>query len=87
MQAFKKGLRQAHRLCAGLLSGLVIMLIRFYQLTISPLLGPSCRYIPTCSAYAIEAVRKYGAFKGGRMAVARILRCNPLHKGGYDPVK
>lgn len=66
---------------------LLILLIRFYQVAISPLLGPSCRYIPTCSTYAIQAIRKYGALKGGRMAIARILRCHPLHKGGYDPVK
>ncbi len=66
---------------------LLILLIRFYQVAISPLFGPSCRYIPTCSTYAIQAIRKYGALKGGRMAVARILRCHPLHKGGYDPVK
>lgn len=66
---------------------LLILLIRFYQVAISPLLGPSCRYIPTCSTYAIQAIRKYGALKGGRMAAARILRCHPLHKGGYYPVK
>ncbi len=48
---------------------------------------PSCRYIPTCSEYAVIAIKKYGARKGGYMAVKRILRCNPFHKGGYDPVK
>ena len=69
------------------MSKLFILLIRFYQVAISPLFGPSCRYIPTCSTYAIQAIRKYGALKGGRMAIARILRCHPLHKGGYDPVK
>ncbi len=64
----------------------VLALIRFYQKAISPYLRPSCRYTPTCSAYAVEAVQKYGAFKGSFMAVKRILRCNPLFPGGYDPV-
>lgn len=64
-----------------------ILLIRFYQLAISPYLGPNCRYTPTCSAYAIQAIEKYGALKGGWMAFKRILRCHPFHKGGYDPVK
>ncbi len=65
----------------------LINLIRFYRKNISPLKSPCCRYVPTCSQYAIEAVEKHGAFKGGLMAVWRILRCNPLSKGGYDPVK
>ncbi|MCH4157472.1 MAG: membrane protein insertion efficiency factor YidD [Acidaminococcaceae bacterium] len=60
--------------------------IRFYQIFISPLHRPCCRYYPTCSQYALEAVRKYGPFKGGWMAVKRICRCHPWHKGGYDPV-
>ena len=59
--------------------------IRFYQRQISPL-SPRCRYIPTCSEYALEAVEKYGAVKGSWLAAKRILRCNPFHKGGYDPV-
>ncbi len=66
---------------------LFITLIRFYQKYISPLKGrPSCIYIPTCSQYAIEAIGKYGALKGGLLAAWRILRCNPFSKGGYDPV-
>jgi putative membrane protein insertion efficiency factor len=65
---------------------IIILLIRGYQLYISPLSGPHCRYTPTCSQYAIEAVQKYGAVKGGFLAVKRILRCNPFHEGGYDPV-
>lgn len=65
----------------------LIALIRGYQKYISPLIPPSCRFVPTCSQYAIEAVQKYGAFKGGAMAIWRILRCNPFGKGGYDPVK
>ena len=64
----------------------VIALIRFYQKAISPYLRPSCRYTPTCSAYALEAVQKYGALKGSFMGIKRILRCNPLFPGGYDPV-
>ena len=60
--------------------------IRFYQRQISPLSPPRCRYIPTCSEYALEAVEKYGAVKGTFLATKRILRCNPFHKGGYDPV-
>lgn len=65
---------------------LVISAIRFYQREISPLSPPRCRYIPTCSQYALEAVEKYGAIKGTFLATKRILRCNPFHKGGYDPV-
>jgi putative membrane protein insertion efficiency factor len=64
----------------------LVALIRFYQRWVSPLTPPSCRYTPTCSAYAVEAVEKYGGWRGGWMALRRILRCNPLHPGGYDPV-
>ena len=60
--------------------------IRFYQRNISPSRPACCRFIPTCSQYALEAIQKYGALKGGWMAFRRILRCNPFHKGGYDPV-
>lgn len=63
-----------------------LMLIRFYRAAISPFTPPRCRYLPTCSEYAMEAIEKYGAAKGGFLAAKRILRCNPLHKGGYDPV-
>lgn len=65
---------------------ILLTLIRFYQRAISPYLPSCCRYSPTCSEYAIQAIRKYGALKGGWMAFLRILRCNPFHKGGYDPV-
>lgn len=61
-------------------------LIRFYQVAISPLKGPTCRFYPTCSHYALQAVDKYGALRGGWLAVKRILKCNPFHAGGYDPV-
>jgi putative membrane protein insertion efficiency factor len=65
----------------------LIALIRFYQLAVSPLLPPSCRFTPTCSAYTMEAVRKYGALRGSYMGIRRLLRCHPFHPGGYDPVK
>ncbi|MCC8158127.1 MAG: membrane protein insertion efficiency factor YidD [Phascolarctobacterium sp.] len=65
---------------------LMIVGIRFYQLFISPLFPPTCRFYPTCSQYAIEAIRKKGALKGGWLAVKRIAKCHPFHPGGYDPV-
>ena len=65
---------------------LLIMPIRFYQKYISPLKPPTCRFTPTCSQYAIEAIRKHGPFKGLALAVWRILRCNPWGGSGYDPV-
>ncbi|MDR3166908.1 MAG: membrane protein insertion efficiency factor YidD [Treponema sp.] len=64
----------------------VLLLIRFYQQALSPYLPASCRYVPTCSAYAYEAVQKHGVFRGLFLAVKRILRCHPFHPGGYDPV-
>lgn len=64
----------------------LLWMIRFYRSAISPMHPPCCRFIPTCSQYALEAVEKYGALKGGYLALRRILRCHPLHKGGYDPV-
>lgn len=63
-----------------------ILLIRFYQRAISPHLGSNCRYTPTCSAYAIEALREHGLFRGAWLALRRILRCNPWGGSGYDPV-
>ncbi|SHO54269.1 membrane protein insertion efficiency factor YidD [Anaerocolumna xylanovorans] len=65
----------------------LIGMIRFYRKFISPLKGrSSCIYVPTCSLYAIQALEKYGVFKGSYLAVRRILRCHPFHAGGYDPV-
>ena len=64
----------------------LLALVKFYRVAISPYRPPCCRYIPTCSQYALEAIEKYGALKGGWLAFRRILRCNPFHKGGYDPV-
>jgi len=64
-----------------------VFLIRCYRRFISPVLPPSCRFEPTCSAYAIEAIQKKGLLRGSAMALWRILRCNPFSKGGYDPVE
>jgi len=63
-----------------------ILLVRMYQVGLSPLLPASCRYYPSCSAYAITALEKYGAVRGAWLAVRRISRCHPFHPGGYDPV-
>lgn len=67
---------------------ILIALVKFYRKYISPLTPPTCRYVPTCSQYALEALEKYGAIKGGWLAVKRICRCHPFHKGHdfYDPV-
>ncbi|MCX7025242.1 MAG: membrane protein insertion efficiency factor YidD [Spirochaetes bacterium] len=69
-----------------LLALVILGLIRTYSAVVSPLLPSACRYYPTCSAYAAEAVRKYGPFIGVKKALSRILRCHPYHPGGYDPV-
>ena len=64
----------------------VLFLLRGYKWALSPLLPPACRYVPTCSDYAMEAVDCYGVFRGGLMAMGRVLRCHPFVRGGYDPV-
>jgi putative membrane protein insertion efficiency factor len=64
----------------------VLWLLRGYKWAISPMLLPSCRYTPTCSEYAMEAVDRYGVLRGAAMAIVRVLRCHPFAKGGYDPV-
>lgn len=64
----------------------LLLLIRLYQLCVSPLLGPKCRFYPTCSTYAIEAIREYGAGKGSLLAAKRLGKCHPWHPGGFDPV-
>lgn len=68
------------------MSRLLILCIRFYQIFISPLKPPTCRFYPTCSAYAIEAIQKKGPVKGTWLAIKRIAKCHPFHLGGYDPV-
>ncbi|MFT6550120.1 MAG: putative membrane protein insertion efficiency factor [Zhongshania marina] len=65
---------------------LLIACIRFYRLFISPLMAPHCRFYPSCSSYAIEALQKHGALRGGWLSVKRICKCHPLNDGGYDPV-
>jgi uncharacterized protein len=65
---------------------LFLGLIRLYQYAISPWLGPSCRFSPSCSSYAAEALKRHGLARGGWLAFRRLLRCNPWHAGGYDPV-
>lgn len=65
---------------------LFLAIIRFYQIFISPFLGANCRYIPTCSQYGYQAIQKYGPFKGGWLAIKRILSCNPWGGHGHDPV-
>ncbi|NOX86129.1 MAG: membrane protein insertion efficiency factor YidD [Chlorobi bacterium] len=69
-----------------LLGRFFILLIRIYQYTLSPFLGRSCRYTPTCSVYSVEAIKKHGPFKGGWLAVKRISSCHPWGGSGYDPV-
>lgn len=65
----------------------LVGLIRLYQIMISPLLSPCCRFFPSCSDYAILAIERHGPFRGLLMAIMRLLRCHPLHPGGYDPVR
>jgi hypothetical protein len=66
---------------------LLIALIKLYQYNVSPLVPSSCRFVPSCSAYAVDAIAKYGALKGSYLAIRRILRCHPFHQGGFDPVQ
>ena len=65
---------------------LLVYAVRAYQVSLGPLLPPSCRYYPSCSAYAIEALERHGAWRGTWLSVRRILRCHPFRPGGYDPV-
>lgn len=69
-----------------MLKRIFISIIRFYQVVISPIKPPSCRFYPTCSHYGLEAVHRFGALKGGWLTLKRILKCHPLHPGGIDPV-
>jgi putative membrane protein insertion efficiency factor len=69
-----------------MLAKLLVVLVRGYQLAISPLLPPACRYTPTCSQYAVEALQRHGALRGTWLAARRLFRCHPFRRGGYDPV-
>jgi hypothetical protein len=71
---------------ARVLAWPLIVAIKVYQFTLSPILGKQCRFHPTCSWYGLEALRTYGAFRGGRLTIARLARCHPFSNGGYDPV-
>lgn len=64
-----------------------IFIVRIYQKYISPLFPPTCKFQPTCSTYAIQALKKYGSIKGSYLAIKRIIKCNPFNTGGYDPLK
>lgn len=81
-----KGVYAIWRTVCLLLSKIMLALLWFYRHCISPLTPAACRYTPTCSQYAVEAIKKYGPFKGGWLALKRILRCNPWGGSGYDPV-
>lgn len=69
-----------------MMKALLLLVFRFYRYFISPLLGSNCRFHPSCSAYAMEAVERHGAWRGGWLAIKRVGRCSPFHPGGYDPV-
>ncbi|HMK55634.1 MAG TPA: membrane protein insertion efficiency factor YidD [Dissulfurispiraceae bacterium] len=69
------------------MKGFFIGFVRLYRYLISPALPTSCRFVPTCSEYSIEAVQRYGVIRGGLLSVKRILKCHPFHPGGYDPVR
>ena len=66
---------------------ILVSLLKFYKAAVSPWLPPSCRFVPTCSEYACEAIERHGALRGSAMGLRRLLRCHPFHSGGYDPVK
>ncbi|WP_320054847.1 membrane protein insertion efficiency factor YidD [uncultured Acetobacteroides sp.] len=83
LRLYLKGLL---RMLRRMLVWILLQPIRFYQVAISPLKPPSCRFTPTCSAYAIEALKKHGPIKGLGLAIWRVLRCNPWGGSGYDPV-
>ena len=71
---------------SALVTRLLVLLVHVYRLTLGPLLGGSCRFTPSCSSYAIEALERHGAVRGSHLSVRRILRCHPFHPAGHDPV-
>lgn len=79
-------MRTLYRGFKNLLAKMLIGLIKLYQVTLSPFIGRACRYTPTCSNYGIEAIEKYGPFKGSWLTIKRVLSCNPWGGSGYDPV-
>lgn len=83
----ERGLRKIYKYSGIISRKILIALIKFYQRAISPAFPHTCRFYPTCSNYSIEAIEKYGIFKGGLMSIWRIVRCNPFNPGGYDPVR
>ena len=86
MPCLAAGIQRLLRLLSRALGTLMIAAVRLYQLTLSPLLGPRCRYWPSCSSYTLEALQVHGPLKGGLMAMRRISRCHPGCEGGIDPV-
>lgn len=79
-------MKKVWRFIVKLPANILILLIKVYQYTLSPFIGRNCRYTPTCSNYGIEAIRKYGAIKGGWLTIKRVASCNPWGGSGYDPV-
>ncbi len=87
MDKFFNMIKKIFKFLSDILKSIIIGMVKFYRVAISPYKGGACcKYIPTCSQYALEALEKYGPFKGSFLAIKRILRCNPFSKGGYDPV-
>ena len=87
MKSFYNVLKKIRGIILLIPKQLVVLFIIIYRKCISPLFPPTCKFRPTCSQYALQAVRKYGFFKGGLLAAWRLLRCSPFSKGGYDPLK
>jgi putative membrane protein insertion efficiency factor len=86
MKVLFKRLGQLIRLAGKGIAWFFILIVKFYQRAVSPVLPSTCRFTPTCSQYTVEALKKYGAFKGGYLSIRRILRCHPFGGHGYDPV-
>jgi putative membrane protein insertion efficiency factor len=76
----------SHVAAGGVLARLLLLAIEGYRMTLAPLLGGHCRYVPSCSHYAQQAIKRHGALRGARLAAARLLRCHPFRPGGFDPV-